>query len=284
MAAPSPSRSAAPPPVLVGGAALVAFVLLVLWALNVAPARIEAAVERNARSALVDAGVRGVRVQVDGRRVRAVGAVASVAEQERAVEALEAAAGVAQVDSDGILVQDGLGGPSPQAPPPAVAPPAPAEAPAPVAPSDESTVAPATAPAAARPAPKPAAPRAVRRVRPAPPPTCTERAAGFDSTVLPYARGSAQLRGAAVDTLDEVRRVLELCPSLFVQLRGHADELRTPLANHELGAQRARAAGEWLHREGIPDRRMLVTWAGVQEPKHLRRRGVGLRLYDGGTP
>lgn len=296
MTAPSPHRSAGPPPLLVGGAALVAFVLLAVWTLSVAPDRIESAVERSARDALVEAGVRGVRVQVDGRKVRAIGAVASAAEQERAVAALEAAPGVSQVDSKGILVQLGLEAPSPGAPPPAVAPPSAVDAPPEPdpnlerpatedpAPADDTT---APAPAAAKHSSQPVAAPARRRARPAPasaPPTCSQRAAAYDNTVLPYARGSANLRGSSVDTLDEVRRLLELCPSLFVQLRGHADELRTPLANHDLGERRARSAGEWLHREGIPDHRMLVTWAGVREPAPLRRRGVGLRLYDGGTP
>ncbi len=265
----APRPAAGPSRALVGLLGLGAFAAVLAWALLVAPAQIASTVRRNAQNALLAEGMRHIGVHVDGRALRLTGRVDSSAARDRAVALVAAAEGVRSVDGSGLQVSAPPpvrpAPPAPPAPPELAAPPAPA--PAPVARAPRSRARTAAAPAPPAPALTP----------------CAARARQLDGQVLAFSVGSDQLRGRAVDRLDQLRLLLEECPTVFARLRGHATDTTDPVANLALSADRARSAGDWLHRHGIPDRRILITWAGDRSPPAASRRAVSLRVVDGGA-
>ncbi len=85
---------------------------------------------------------------------------------------------------------------------------------------------------------------------------------------LAFAKGSGTPRtsGDADEILGAMRAALRANPSARIEVGGHTSEEGTDKVNHTLGKRRARAAGKWLARRGIPSKRLVYKNYAASEP------------------
>lgn len=250
----------------------------ILWAaVEIAGPQIEARVRLHAQEALQTIDEPGLEVLVDGRDATLTGAASTTADRDRALDVVGGATGVRSVQDGGVQI---LGtrypyGSAPMTPAPE--------------PEPDAVLAPEPPIAIATPPSPKRSTAVVARRAPRPPERapCAQFVHELNGALLPFADGSAALRGEAVNRLDHLRRALDTCPTLVAGLRGHAHDRGTTMQRFALSQQRAHNAGEWLHAKGIADNRMSVSWAGDRDPATQRGRNrnhaVQVRLVDGGT-
>jgi outer membrane protein OmpA-like peptidoglycan-associated protein len=76
----------------------------------------------------------------------------------------------------------------------------------------------------------------------------------------------ADLRPESMTELENVLRVMRNNPQMNISIDGHTDSRATDRYNMALGERRARAAYDFLRRNGIPEGRMVVVSYGERRP------------------
>ena len=87
--------------------------------------------------------------------------------------------------------------------------------------------------------------------------------------MIHFSSGSARLDAAAMNTIHEVKTLLDASPDLSLLVQGHADERASKSYNLELSRARAQAVMNELTREGISPTRLQLSALGEDAPLEL---------------
>jgi outer membrane protein OmpA-like peptidoglycan-associated protein len=100
--------------------------------------------------------------------------------------------------------------------------------------------------------------------------TPTECQAGIDALLaaagIEFDGGSAELRADSVPVLEELRDIVQRCPSLRVEIAGHTDDSGGARENLALSQRRAEAVMEYLVQHGVALRRLTARGYGEDQP------------------
>ncbi|OGN04275.1 MAG: hypothetical protein A2925_00760 [Candidatus Yanofskybacteria bacterium RIFCSPLOWO2_01_FULL_44_22] len=86
---------------------------------------------------------------------------------------------------------------------------------------------------------------------------------------IEFETGQATFTPAALQTLEELRRVLSVAQNELVRIEGHTDNVGNPSFNQDLSERRAQAVRNWLQdqsRSTFPDNRLQVRGLGQNQP------------------
>lgn len=89
------------------------------------------------------------------------------------------------------------------------------------------------------------------------------------SWTIEFDTGKATFTPSALQTLEELRRMLSVAQNELVRIDGHTDSVGNPAANQVLSEQRALAVKTWLQqqsRDAFPDNRLQVSGLGQSKP------------------
>ncbi|WP_163716509.1 PorE family type IX secretion system protein [Mangrovibacterium lignilyticum] len=95
---------------------------------------------------------------------------------------------------------------------------------------------------------------------------------------ISYAFGAYELNEASKNSLDSVVQVLELNPTITIELMSHTDYVGSDRFNFDLSQKRAQAAVEYLIQQGINPDRLVAKGYGETWPKKVTRELA--RQYD----
>ena len=94
--------------------------------------------------------------------------------------------------------------------------------------------------------------------------------AGIDSLLaaagIEFDGGSAELRRDSMPVLEELRDIVQRCPSLRVEIAGHTDASGGARDNLALSQRRAEAVMEYLVQHGVALRRLTARGYGEDQP------------------
>lgn len=80
-----------------------------------------------------------------------------------------------------------------------------------------------------------------------------------------FALDQATISAATARVLDRIAEVLQANPTILVDIEGHTDPRASDAYNLELGRRRARAARDYLLRQGIANERMTIRSLGERQ-------------------
>jgi outer membrane protein OmpA-like peptidoglycan-associated protein len=82
----------------------------------------------------------------------------------------------------------------------------------------------------------------------------------------------------ALSELENLKRFLEMNPTVDIEIRGHTDNIGDDKSNLELSDNRARVVHEWLAQQGIEADRIRYRGFGEQQPVADNATEEGRRL------
>lgn len=95
---------------------------------------------------------------------------------------------------------------------------------------------------------------------------------------ISYAFGSWELNEASKHSLDSLVQILELNPTITIELMSHTDHVGSEQYNFDLSQKRAQAAVDYLIQKGIDPDRLVAKGYGETWPKKVTRELA--RQYD----
>jgi OOP family OmpA-OmpF porin len=96
---------------------------------------------------------------------------------------------------------------------------------------------------------------------------CPRLTSRFSPQAVSFQPGAAKPDPSSRVAFDEIARLMKETPAALLEVRGHADELRSAAKNKALAKKRAMAVKAYLVKTGVSGKRLTVRVIGAAENK-----------------